>query len=186
MKKHRIFAVGDYVHVLLSSYNHPNVLIPVRGIVKEAKWDDVSPVYLIKIVKFYDSIKFLKKYLFEMNFVHKMNDRPRRFRLKDEEFKSTREIEERLNRTDEKRFYVIVDSFMATKTREDLREVFNNIQYFFIGRRFKELKELMTRAFYTGNMRLDSHAEFEMRLRKFMTDIFENDEKLVHFMSSLS
>ena len=60
MIKARLFVKGETIYALLSSYSHPNILIPVKAIVKDVKYDEINPVYLIKVVKFYDNILFLK------------------------------------------------------------------------------------------------------------------------------
>ncbi len=59
MIKHRIFSKGERCHVLITSFTHPDILIPVKAIIKDTKWDPINPLYLIKIVKFYDSMTFL-------------------------------------------------------------------------------------------------------------------------------
>ena len=61
MIKHKIFSKGDHIHALISTSQQPNVLIPVRCIVYDVKFDDINPQYQIKIIKFYDNIYFLKK-----------------------------------------------------------------------------------------------------------------------------
>lgn len=177
MRKHRIFNKGEQIHCLLSSFNHPNILIPVKGIIKDYQWDEVNLRYLIKITKFYDSLPFLKKYLFDMNFYHSYEMKPKRFKLKDNEFKSVKEIEEAISGIDSDRYYLVVDSIMTTKTKVDLEKLFNKIQHFLISRHFKDLKELMTRTFYRDTMRLDSHKDFESRLYHFIGDLFEKDGK---------
>ena len=64
MINHRIFAKGEITHALLSSNSNPNILIPIKAVIKDVKYDDINPQYLIKVTKFYDTISFLKKYLF--------------------------------------------------------------------------------------------------------------------------
>ena len=62
MIKHKIFTKGEYVQALISTTQNPNVLIPVRGLIYDVKFDDVNPRYQIRIKKFYDNIVFLKAY----------------------------------------------------------------------------------------------------------------------------
>lgn len=177
MHKHRIFNKGEQIFCLLSSFKYPNILIPVRAIVKDYKWHDVNLRYLVKVTMFYDSVDFLKQYLFDMNFYYNLDLKARNFKLKDTGFKTTKEIELRLNQEDQEKYYIVVDSVMTTKTKLNLQELFNKIQYFLISRHFKELKELSTRTFYKGTFRLDSYREFNSRLFHFVGDLFKDDEK---------
>ncbi len=171
--KHRIFSKGEQCHALLSSFNHPNILIPIKCLIKETKWDPINPLYKIKILKFYDQINFLKKYFFDMNFCNTYDGLARKISLKSEIIKNVNDLEKRLNQEDESRFYLIIDSIMATKTKADLQILFNNIQYFLIVRKIAELQELSTRGFYKGLFRLDSELEFKKRFHKYIGDKFD-------------
>ena len=55
MIKHRLFVKGENAYTLLISHSHPNILIPVKVVIKDVKYDEVNPEYLVKIIKFYDS-----------------------------------------------------------------------------------------------------------------------------------
>jgi hypothetical protein len=61
MIKHKIFTKGEYVQALISTTQSPNVLIPVRALIYDVKFDDINPQYQIRIKKFYDPINFLKR-----------------------------------------------------------------------------------------------------------------------------
>ena len=75
MKAHRIFDKGQIVYCLLASHTNPNILLPIKGIIMDSKWDPVNPLYQIRIIKFYDNMKFLKKYFIDMNFRHVFENR---------------------------------------------------------------------------------------------------------------
>lgn len=175
MIKHKVFHKGEIVHCLLSSFNHPNILIPCKGVIKDIKWDLNNPTYLIKIRFFYDSLYFLKEYFFDMNFSNTFERKMKRMPLKKDDFKTIKELQDRLNQADdEKRFYVLTDSIMCTKTKANLKDLFINIQHFLISKKLKELKELSTRSFYNGVFKLNSGGEFDKRLYKFIGDKFES------------
>jgi hypothetical protein len=165
------------MHCLLSSFTNPNIFIPVKAIVKDAVWDDINSKYLVKILKFYDSIYFLKKYLFGMNFCYSFDDKNRPFRLAETDFKTVEEIENRLKGPDESRHYIVVDSVMTTKTKYDLQDKFNKVQYYLISKHLKDIKDLSTRGFYKGVFRMDTQLEFDKRLYKFVGDLFERKEE---------
>ena len=61
MIKHKVFTKGELIQALISTTQAPNVLIPVRAMIYDVKFDDVIPQYQIKIKKFYDHINFLKR-----------------------------------------------------------------------------------------------------------------------------
>jgi hypothetical protein len=184
MPQIKTFYKGESIHCLISSYTNPNVFIPVRGIIKDVKWDSVNPLYRIKIVKFYENITFLKKHLFEMNFYHDFDKRTRPFRLKREDFSTVVEVEKRLSEQDEDRFYIVVDGVMAVKTKADLQSLFNKVQYFIIARNFKQIKEFSTRSFYRGEFKFDGEGEFKVRLSNFLRDKYPSDD-LDSFLKSI-
>jgi len=175
MKKHRIFNKGDYVYCLLSSYSHPDIFLPIKGIIIDTKWDPVNPLYKVKILKFFDNINFLKKYFFDMNFKHRFEIRAKKFALKSEDFKRVSELEERLNEKDHHRFNVIIESVMCTKTQNDLNELFNRVQFFIISRNLKEIRELSARSFYKGAFSIDSLSEFNQRFKVSWEDKFKKE-----------
>lgn len=186
MYKHRIFYKGEQMHCLLSSFTNPNIFIPVKAIVKDVIWDDINSKYLVKVIKFYDSISFLKKYLFGMNFLYSFDDKNRPFRLDENDFKSVEEIEKRLSGKDENKYYIVVDSVMTTKTKYDLQNIFNKVQYYLISRHLKDIKDLSTRGFYRGVFRMDTQLEFDKRLYKFIGDLFERkNENFDRYVDSL-
>lgn len=174
MKAHRIFGKGDYVFCLLSSYTRPNVLFPVKGIVIDTKWDPINPQYKIKIIKFYDNMRFIKKYFFDMNFKYKFDARAKQMPLKKSDFKVTRQLEARFNQEDHERFYVVVDSIMCVKTRVSLEKLFEKVQFYIISKNLKEIREISTRPFFKGSLSLDSVHEFDIRFKKGWYDKFKS------------
>jgi hypothetical protein len=174
MKSHRIFAKGQYVYCLLSSYTKPNVLIPMKGIIIDTSWDPVNPLYKVKIIKLYDNIKFLRTYFFDMNFKYDFDNKARKMPIKKEDFKTTQALEKRFNEADHERFYVIVESIMCTKTKVNLQKLFERVQFYIISKNLKEIREISTRPFFKGSLSLDSTNEFDIRFKRGWTDKFES------------
>ncbi len=170
MKKHRVFNKGNYVYCLLSSHTRPNVQIPVKGLIIDTKWDSVNPKYQIRILKFYDTMAFLKKNFFDMNFHHQFNKKAKQISLKESEFKNVQVLEKRLNDDDREKFYLVVDSIMCTKTRVQLQELFEKVQFYLISKSIKEIKSITTRPFYKGSFSVDSKKEFNIRFKKGWED----------------
>jgi hypothetical protein len=175
MITHRLFPQGEQVHALLSSNVKPNILIPVKGIVKDIKYDDVNPQYLIKITKFYDTLKYLQRYFFNMRFQNSIGKKPRALKLGDREYKDASELLKRINEADEKNFYVVVDSIMCTKFKANMTDLFNKLQDHLIEIRLREIREMSLRAFYKGRYNIDSYGNFNIRLRKLIGDKIEAD-----------
>lgn len=175
MKAHRIFTKGQHVYCLLSSFSRPNVLIPIKGLIIDTQWDPVNPLYKVKILKLYDSMKFIKTHFFDMNFRYDFENRARKMPLKKENFTTVKSLENRFNDSDYERFYVIVESVMCTKTKVNLQSLFEKVQFYIISKNLKEIREISTRSFFRGSLSLDSVNEFDARFKKGWKDRFEKN-----------
>ncbi len=172
MKKHRVFNKTDYVYCLLTSHTRPNVQIPVKGLIVDTKWDQINPKYQIRIMKFYDTMKFLKQNFFDMNYHHHFDKRAKNISLKSDDFTNVQVLEKRLNEDDREKFYLVVDSIMCTKTRVQLQELFERVQFYIISKNLKEIKTITSRPFYKGSLSVDSKKEFNIRFKKAWEDKF--------------
>lgn len=170
MIKHRLFVKGEIIYVLLSSYSNPNILIPIKAVVKDVRYDDVNPQYLVKAIKFYDNINFLNRYLFDMSFSNKFNKRARKFQS-NRKFKNKEDLLEMISdKNKEESFYFVVDSIMTKKLRGELAILFNKVTNHLIEKKIRETRELMSRTFYSGKYNMTGEAEFNARLKKFIGD----------------
>lgn len=169
MIKHRLFVKGEKVFALLSSNSHPNILIPIKAIVKDVKFDEVNPRYLLKVVEFYDNILFLKKYFFNMSFSNSFEKRARTLSFNENLIKNKEDLYEVMG-LNESKYYFAVDSIMTKKYKGELFQLFNKIQDHLIEKRFRECREFMTRIRYTGTYKLTGDSEFEARLKNFVGD----------------
>ncbi len=187
MKTHRIFNKGQNVYCLLASHTNPNILLPVKGKILDSKWDPVNPLYQIRIIKFYDNMKFLKQHFFDMNFRHVFENRARKMILKADDYKTAKVLEDRLNEKDRERFYVVIESVMCTKTKVGLSELFEKVQLYMISKNLKEIREISARPFFKGPLSLDSIKEFDARYKKGWLDKFEKgDLNIDKYLDSLS
>ena len=96
--------------------------------------------------------------------------------IKKEDFKTPKELEDRFNQADHERFYVIVESVMCTKTRIDLQELFERVQFYIISKNLKEIREISARPFFKGQLSLDSTMEFDVRFKRGWADKFEKSK----------
>lgn len=187
MKAHRIFTKGQTVYCLLASHSRPNILLPIKGLIIDTQWDPINPLYKIKIIKMYDNMKYLKRHFFEMNFKYEFDNRARKMPLKKEDFTNTRSLEERFDENDRGRFYVIVESVMCKKTKNDLQDLFSKVQFFIISKNLKENREISSRPFFKGSLSTDSPQEFDARFKKGWMDKFQKGNiDIDKYLNSLS
>ena len=171
----RLFNVEDQIHSLLTSATNPNVLIPIRGIIKEIKHDLKNPLYLIKIVQFYDTWPFIKKYFLDNNYRYNFTDRPRPCKVKG--VNSMDDIIEKLKNPDEEnRYYIVVDSLMSFKFYYEMNDAYQMIQDFVIQKKMNELKEFQTRGSYKGKYKISSQKEWFIRARNIITESVSDNE----------
>ena len=177
MIKHKIFTKGELIQALISTTQAPNVLIPVRAMIHDVKFDDVNPQYQIKIRKFYDQINFLKRNLFGGRFIRNFEGKDTRINLKRQEYNTVKELEDRVFNGDKwQQYLIVVDSVFCVKTRGEQVELFNKIQDFQVEANFKELFNLSNRTTYNGNYNFHTKGEFIKALQKFLGDKYPKDK----------
>ena len=181
MINHKLFIKGEHVYSLLISHSHPNILIPVKGIVKDVKYDEINPEYLIKIVSFYDSPEFLRMYFSKMSYVQTFNEKPRKLKWSDgNRLMTYDDFFKDINGPKERKFMVIVDSIMTVKNREDMFDLFNKVEDHVIEKTLKILKHHITRTSYRSKYKIPTQSEFNIRLRRFIGDKIATDDKEWH------
>lgn len=178
MVNHKLFIKGERVYSLLISHSHPNILIPVKGVIKDVKYDEVNPEYLIKIVKFYDSSDFLRMHFSKMSYVQSFNSKPRRLKFsEDNPLKTHDDFFRDINGPKEKRFLVVVDSIMTLQYKQDMFELFDKVEDHVIEKSLRSVMQHTSRTAYKGKYRIPTYAEFFIRLRRFIGDKVTDDDK---------
>ena len=66
---------------------------------------------------------------------------------------------------------------MCTKTRIQLQELFEKVQFYIISKNLKEIKTISNRPFYKGFFSVDSKKEFNIRFKKGWVDK-SNDHRI--------
>jgi hypothetical protein len=178
MIKHKLFAKGEYTHALISTTQNPNVLIPVRALIYDIKFDDVNPQYQIRIKKFYDQVYFLKANLFGGRFLKDFEGRDTKINLKRENYNTVDQIEDEVFNGDNwKSYLIVVDSVFCTKTRDEQVKLFENIQTFLIQQKIKEIYELANRSSYSkGQFYFHTRGEYIKALERFLGDKYPTDK----------
>ena len=181
MIEHKLFTKGEYVQALISTTQQPNVLIPVRALVYDVKFDDINPQYQIRIKKFYDNVYFLKKNMFGGRFIKDFEGHDTRINLVREQFTTVKQIEDEVfNGPNWKKYLIVVDSVFCVKTKDQQTQLFNSLQDFMIQVKLKEIFDLSNRASYKdGQYYYQSKGEYEAALKKFLGDRYPTDKNWI-------
>jgi hypothetical protein len=170
MTKVELFEKNSIAHCFLFSSTNPNTLIPVKVFIKDVKFYESNPKYLVKIMKFYDSVHFLKGSLFNRPFQTKFDTRSRILNFSKTDFKSTESIIEYMYENDDSKYYFVVESINMVKYKKELIDLFNKLQDFFIIRSIKEWRSHSNRSLYSGKFNMSSKTEFHNRLKSMIAD----------------
>lgn len=177
MIRHKLFSKGEYIHVLISNSRHANVVFPVRAVIHDVEFNDKMPKYQIRIIKFYDDLDFLKRYMFDMKFDKGFSGGYTKFNLNRSKYKTRKEFQDHIDSKWES-YLMVVDSVMCVRTHDELFELYNNIQDFIIEKSIRELFEVSNRSSYsTGSYFYKSRGIFEAHLKKFLGDRAGKDPK---------
>jgi len=169
MIKHKLIDKGSIAHAIISSINEPNIFIPVKVVIKDIKYDEHNPLYLVKIIKFYDNIHFLKKHFMNSRFIKSFGAKPRTYDINTSNITTTEALQNYLDAED-KRFYVVIDSIHTTRYKNEMLDLYTKLQDFLICRNLQEFRDLSTRAPYKGFLKFDSNSEYYIRLKRMLVD----------------
>lgn len=164
---------NEFCYVLLSSYNEPNILIPIKGIIKDIKFDYDEPNYLVRIEKFYDNMTFINRYVKDM-FFYTNFDSKNRTNLGINTIDNIADLNRHL---EENAVTIVSHNLMTFETKGRMFEVFDKIHFYFLMLNFFNLKENLTRSVYRGSLKFkDGKKEFFDRLENFIGDKFPTDD----------
>jgi hypothetical protein len=179
MINHDLIKKESIAHTIISSVSHPNVLIPVKVIIKDVKYQVDNPKYLVKIIKLYENLSFLKSTFMNMSFINGFGKRAKPFIFDPTKYKRVEEFENDISEEEEK-YYIVVDSIMTWRFKHDMQVMFNKLQRYLIMRNISELRNNITRSFYSGDLKLDTKNNFDHRLKSMLGDKLFNNEKEFH------
>ena len=109
------------------------------------------------------------------------------YQVKKEDFKNVKSLEDRFDESDRERLYVIVESVMCKKTKNDLQDLFGKVQFYIISKNLKEIRDISSRPFFKGSLSTDSNQEFNIRFKKGWSDKFQRgDIDIDKYLDSLS
>jgi hypothetical protein len=184
MINNKLTPKGEHLYALISTTQRPNVLIPVRAMVYDIKYDDVNPQYQIRIKKFYDKVYFLKKNMFGGRFMRDFEGSETRINLSRLKYQnSTQLVDEIFNGANWQKYLIVVDSVFCAKTIDELSVLFNNLQDFMFEMRLQELYEISTRRLYQkydGTFSFPSRDAYKTALQKFLQGRMPEDAEWIN------
>lgn len=170
MIRHRIFSKGETIYALISNNRYSNIVFPIKAIIHDVEFDEKMPRYQVRILKMYDDIDFIKRFMFDMRFDKNFNGGVTVFKSNRTQFKTIGQFQEYLDKNWETHL-IVIDSVMCTKRLNELTELYNKIQDFLIEKAIRDLYELANRKSYTtGQYYYKSKGVFEAHIKKFLGD----------------
>ena len=172
MIHHRLFPKGEYCHALIASKANPNILFQVRGLIYDVKMDPYNPQYLIKIIRFYDDLNFIKRQFIGQRFASTLLGKDRKIDTKRESFQTREDFEKWIGN-----YKFVADSVMCTKTLAESTKLYNTIESFLIEKSIRDIYDASTRVQYrSGKYHFKNQDEFKLAVKRFLKDKIEVDD----------
>lgn len=168
MIKDNLLDKKSICHALIYSPSAPDVIIPIKGLIEDIHFEEDIPIYSIKLIKFYDSINFLKENFYDKPFLLKYKNKPKVFFLPKK--KSVAELENWM--IDEFSHRFCVESSFVVKTKLEMIDLFNKIEEYIIVKNFRAIRESSLRGLYQGPIKIQSKKEFGERFKRMYGDKF--------------
>lgn len=185
MIQHELIKKGRIAHSLITPVRYPNVLLPVKVVIKDVHFDEYNPKYLVKILKFYDKTHVVKTYFMNERYHNTFKRKGSVMRFDKEVFRTSEEIVNYMDGFGTK-YYVVAESINTWKTKLEMTEVFNKLQDYFIMRSFYDLQTNMVRTPYRGKFKMSTKKDYHDRLRRMIVDrVATNEEEWQEFIKTL-
>lgn len=194
-----MFVKGDTVYCLIASNNLPNLLIPAKCKIIDIEYnDEVNPLYVVQVLKFYDNFSFIKEYFIGKSFKYARRSTKTDTVVKDRSCPNKLRSYQNISKLEDiynilsgigdfavdtgdngiqkntfetkERHYLAVEALFTYKTKSEMMKVFDEINEFYIFQIFRELRTFVTRKSYRGKFKFDSSSEFEIALSKFLIE----------------
>jgi hypothetical protein len=179
MIHHRIFPKGEYCHALISSKANPNILFQVRGLIYDVSMDPYNPQYLIKIIRFYDDINFIKRHFIGHKFQRDFIGHDTTWTFNRNMFNTREDFEQHIqNQKNPNRYMIVADSVMCTKTLTESTKLYNTIESFMVEKSIRDIYDAVTRTQYRkGKYAFSNRDEFRFALKRFLKDKIDVTEE---------
>jgi hypothetical protein len=182
MIKTQILDKRSICHALLTSTYDPEVMIPIKGIIEEVYFEENIPVYSIRIIKFYDNIHFLKSNFIGKSFLTNYKGKPKPIQIP-KEIKTITEMENWLGESSKYRF--CIESNLVVKTKNEMMELFNRIGEYLLLQKLRAIRKIVLRTPYDGPLKLNSTAEYSIRIERAFSDLFATSDEAKKFIENI-
>lgn len=182
MIKSQILDKKSICHALLTPTSDPEIMIPVKGVVEDVFFEEDIPVYILRVIKFYDNIHFLKTAFIDKSFLTNYRGKPKPLKVP-KTVKTITELEEWSG--EKTRYRFCVESNMVVRNKNEMMELFNKVQEYLIRQKLRAVKKILLRTPYQGPIRLNSNAEFDNRMRRAFGDLFPTSDDLESFVDTI-
>lgn len=182
MIKTQILDKKSICHALLTSTSDPETIIPIKGVIEDVFFEEDIPVYSIRIIKFYDGIHFLKSSFIGKPFLTNYRGKPKPLSIP-KEIKTLVDMENWLG--EKSRYRFCLDSNMTVRTKIEMLELFNKIQEYLICQKLRSIKKIVLRTPYDGQLKLNSNAEFDNRMKRAFSDLFKSENDTNSFIETI-
>jgi len=182
MIKIQILDKRSICHALLTSTHDPEIMIPIKGIIEEVYFEENIPVYSIRIIKFYDNIHFLKNHFIGKSFLTNYKGKPKPIYIP-KEIKTTIEIENWLGENSKYRF--CVESNLVVRTKNEMMQLFDRVAEYLILQKLRSIKKIVLRTPYNGPLKLNSSAEYSIRIERAFSDLFTSSDETKKFIDNI-
>lgn len=183
MIKSELLDKGSMCHAFLISPTHPEILIPVKGVIEDFLLKEDIPIYRIKVVEFYDDFNFLLRNLYP----------PRRFYISKTYSSTANEIrlsKKITNRDQLANFFngqstirFNVESTFVCKNKTELFKLFDRINEFLVCKYLKQIKDTIVRPKYDGPLHISGEREFHVRMERGFSDLFNSKQEFDDFIN---
>lgn len=157
---------NEICYALLSSSNHPNILIPIKGKIIDLQINSDDIDYLIEILYFYDDIYFLNNYFYNMLFFDRFNY-AHKVKLN---LPNVNNVDELNSFIVKKKYNVVNNHLMTFNSKKEMFEIYNKLNYYFISLNVFNLKQYLTRKSYTGEFKFSGTNEFNDKIKLLFKD----------------
>ena len=182
MIKTEILDKKSICHALISSTSDPEVIIPIKAVIEDVRFHENIPYYSLRIIKFYDSIDFLRANFFNKPFVTVYKSQPKPLKIPDS-IRTTEALDTWMGENSKYRFFV--ESNLVVKTKNEMMDLFNKIEEYILCKSLKKAKSIALRIPYKGPIRMSSKAEWANRLERAYSDLFSTKEEAQSFISTI-
>jgi hypothetical protein len=83
------------------------------------------------------------------------------------------------------RYRFCVESNLVVRTKIEMMDLFNKIQEYLILQKLRSIKKIVLRTPYEGDLKLNSNADFDNRIKRAFSDLFPTEKDTDSFIETI-